>query len=831
MVKHVLVSSGEKDWWLEQYVIDILKSYTNIEWDSIWNWYIGLKWLADISTASFSKYVYKSDNPYNWVGNKKKVLEIIKEFTAIMDSNWLLPTFFNYLMNFTEDIDISNIDKIKLNSQWFENLSIDSKRRIVLYKLIKKLETIFEKKITIFEYSSSRLNNEWKSLEQFKNESIWRKKRENFYFIDIDNKDKNYIDKEKSNFKINWLNTKIKEILSFLAKYKKDISSNKSLEIELSMGMYINSLSRKIFELFAWDNEWDKKEIDNFNSSIWYKDRAIFDLMRDVAWKTFDIQSNSSLNPGIEPIIDESKELNFWTKKFNISISWFLPFSYKFTENTFNWMNAFLSYREAKELYSDKFLNMWKSLVDLFWWTIPSEAWLVDFWLSVLQTQSSRNSLYNWEIDKEWEQAFFSRISFDFNNLSETEKNMLVTFLSKELFSLDFNERNLSLSLPSLSLDTKEDGEDISISWFFQENKWLEYSNLLFLKWNTSSKNKLIINISDFDIDRYIFTIVQISYFLKYKKFLNSKMLYANIYHLYNLSYIEWSEIFDISIFENQYEEFIKSVIAWSSIEYWSRFKPSHTILLWTQWTWKSQFILNLIKNKKFTHKWTDFNLNAIVFPIDLIWLDSMIKWWDSSYIKNRIREVQKNTWLPIIVVIEDICTLIEENEDTWDSNLLSQSLTTLFEWMWSLNNLTVISTTNYPEKLPPRLTRKWRFETLIPFMPLSDIKEIKWIFDFHIDRINIRKYLPKNFLEMYSSKFIWTTPSHIADFLSKINREIEFIKVINNSSSYKISEKDICWIFEKLNFSINTIEDRRKQMEEWLSNLRDKNWKWKIWF
>lgn len=450
----------------------------------------------------------------------------------------------------------------------------------------------------------------------------------------------------------------------------------------------------------------------------------------------------------------------------------------------------------------------------------PNAYWLNKYHLSTLQLLSERIGLFKWEFDKENNSVIQCNVWFEVSeNFSEKDLLVLANFLSEQFGEFNLDTKEVLLWKGYVWTNLWWD-EDIKCKGIFKNNAWFDDDNLLLLESKLKNSKKLFINISDFSLDNYLFASLQVAYYIKHKSFIDPKKLFANIYHAYNLDYIDWAEVFNVESQEPQYREFIKHVVAPNSIQYAWKIKPSHTVLMWTQWTWKSQFILNLSKNRNFEVNNTKFDLNAVVIPIDLMQLKELIK--DSSYIKNRIREVQENTGLSVIIVVEDICTLIEENEWNWDANIVSQALTTLFEGMWSLANVTIVSITNYPERLPPRLTRKGRFQCIIPFFPIEDLNKSKEFLSIHIKRKWLESLLKEDFIEKYAKKFLSTTPSHIANFIEEIEREIDFKKAL--WEEWLLTDSDIEKIFANLNFSIDSIKNRQKAMEKWLDNLRAKN-------
>ncbi|NDK08732.1 AAA family ATPase [Candidatus Gracilibacteria bacterium] len=761
-------------------------------------------------------------SPIDRVSSFKAAEDYLVKYVKGLIKEGYISELFDYMFGFKAELDISTIENIKLNSQGFSLLSADSQRKVVLYKVLKKLEKNY--KPIFIEYNKSLLTEE---EDNFKKDKLKNQKNdEQVHFLDKDIFDSDEkILNEKDRLKKQFLIESINSIIAFFLQYGAEIKKNYSLSSLTKFGIE-SSLINKFVTLFISGDNYSFNAVVEFLSTITSKDRNRFISIMNIAGVTKqqidslisrkEVDVND-LNP---QTVDIKGSLGFDTKPKETEISGFLPFASDFGLSSFVGTSAFLSFAQASGLYKGKFNSMLTNFTEKLKLSSPNSYGLNKYHLSTLQLLSERIGLFKGEFDKDNNSVIQCNVGFEVSeNFSEKDLIVLANFLSEQFgeFNLDVKEVLLGKGYVGTNLGSEE---DLKCKGIFKNNAGFDDDNLLLLESKLNKSKKLFINISDFSLDNYLFASLQVAYYIKHKSFIDPKKLFANIYHSYNLDYIDGAEVFNVESQEPQYREFIKHVVAPNSIQYAGKIKPSHTVLMGTQGTGKSQFILNLSKNRNFEVNNTKFDLNSVVIPIDLMQLKELIK--DSSYIKNRIREVQENTGLSVIIVVEDICTLIEENEGNGDANIVSQALTTLFEGMGSLANVTIVSTTNYPERLPPRLTRKGRFQCIIPFFPIEDLDKSKEYLAIHIKRKGLESVLKEDFIEKYAKKFLSTTQSHIANFIEEIEREIDFKKALGEEGI--LTDSDIEKIFANLNFSIDSIKNRQKAMEKWLDNLRAKN-------
>ena len=476
-------------------------------------------------------------------------------------------------------------------------------------------------------------------------------------------------------------------------------------------------------------------------------------------------------------------------------------------------------------MYNHNFTSIIKHFIE---WS--ASEWLVDYWLKPyhdwILTNLSANS---WlipkpkEEDDAWETIEQTLLWYEIPaNFSDEDLLSIGLLCNWVLNNLDLRVWEYQFyGTWYISPSSWWENDEWDFKWIFTKWYWFDNNNIIILKNNENWRRFLYVNIDDFYIDNYIYLWIQVSYYIKNREFLQKQSLYANMYHRYNLEYIKWAQVFPITWFEEQYRNFMKNIVAPNSIECAWEINPSNTLMVWDHWTWKSQFMINLLVNREFRINWQEFNLNATIITLTIQHFISLME-KDSSYFKQRLIQIQENINTPIVIIVEDIDTFINEKEWEWDWNWVAQMLTNFFEWLWSMQNVTLVASTNYPERMPPRLTRQNRFENLVTFWSLKNEEEIEYFFRIHIEDKWLKNLFNSELVKKYAPKMVWTNPSHIANFLANIVKEINFRKKIWDDT--KISEKDIETIYLELNVNKKWINNREESMKKWLKELRSKD-------
>jgi SpoVK/Ycf46/Vps4 family AAA+-type ATPase len=157
-----------------------------------------------------------------------------------------------------------------------------------------------------------------------------------------------------------------------------------------------------------------------------------------------------------------------------------------------------------------------------------------------------------------------------------------------------------------------------------------------------------------------------------------------------------------------------------------------------------------LLNKKSFEYKGKNFTINANIVPLNVTHLIDYLK-EDFSTVKQRINTIRINTGLPIVIVLEDIDTMLERDP------LYDQLLTTFFEGIGAIDGSYILATTNHPDKISLRLLRQNRFSKVISYELIKDIEEVKHYLDIHLQDIQeeIGKDHYAHILSIYPEKFI----------------------------------------------------------------------------
>ena len=304
---------------------------------------------------------------------------------------------------------------------------------------------------------------------------------------------------------------------------------------------------------------------------------------------------------------------------------------------------------------------------------------------------------------------------------------------------------------------------------YFQNNMWVEWMHLLLYRNKDRLKERKIVFSSweNLWIHDHLYYYIQINYYLKYQKILPKEVVYANLYHELNQVQSNWW-LYDISIYKKQYKQFIESII-WpfskESLTSKSRTIQDHIVFAWLAWTWKSQFMQTLLTQKEYVYNKQTLTLNATVMSININEFLVMIT--QNNFF---IQRIYKNTGLPIILVIEDLDTILSDETEAW--NNIVQAITNFLQWVGE-TPITLITSTNFLHRFPQRILRPWRFNKIIWFDLELTNEEFSWIIRQHITNNKLKepkkreelleknKHRMKHFSAAYLAKVIQNIAAH----------------------------------------------------------------------
>lgn len=713
---------------------------------------------------------------------KEYSTDISKKIFEFIENLW----FPNMLQ---ETIDL---DKIDLEWAFFITLTKESKKKVVEYKFDKVLEK--QAKDKFWEQANDEIINDHIKKEKTKLQDKLTNIINTNPWLILNLKTINAIDQIFYNY-----------IKYFIQKEPKDIVDNYTID---EIQSTIQSLT--------------KKQYDNlFEGLTKYLEQW---LSQNIFWEDFVWENNMLIqeNWGLPDKLQSKNDKLLPTKESQQK--WFSSIDMHFLEIDAELGLKILWETKFKKIYRDSFYSIVKEIIN--------EIDAKEIKLYNLYTSKLLDLDEIWYIEDSNNQKIMHHVierdikDVDFN---ESEDLYNIWLLLKEKIP-DFNLHSSSKRDYTIKAITTMEW-DIKYRWSFVANHWFYSTNLLVLENNSTIEKRVRLALDGASIsqDEFIYLSTQIAYYLKHKKFIDKKQLYTEIYHRYNLISYADTQLYDIKVFGDIYQRVIEDIIRPLSIQYKEEFgntgKPKNTVLGWVHGTGKSQVLFNIIKNRTFEYEGINLNLNAVTINMSVKNFMNMITEYESAF-KRKLSSIYENTWLPILIIIEDLDSWINEN----DSDMATQSMTTFFDWVGSIP-VSLVTATNYPEKISPRLLRPNRLENIVMLnMPLSE-KERKNILDIHLKKNELEKHIEKELLGDFMGKFIKKTErftsSHLWAFIKKIKDHIDFRKKID--SNYEITKNELIDIYQKFLLWKKDIETRQKKLENWYNSLKitETNWIW----
>ncbi len=502
---------------------------------------------------------------------------------------------------------------------------------------------------------------------------------------------------------------------------------------------------------------------------------------------TVDREGSSDFNPLVYDL-----NLELWTKIFSLA--------------------------RFKEIYQQFFFQVVSNIISQTWGKLPSYNHLN----TVLAGQIKKECA-----EAEREKQFYQyTIEWDIpEDIWKTELKEIVAMYNEHEDTLNPNStpHNELFQHPIKTLPGIQ-----KFFWHFR-NGWTDFSSesIIIIEDQKTDQRKLRITLNDLDQDQYTYIISQISFFIENKSFINKQQLFYNIYNNYNQEVYKNDTDYDISIFEEQYSRFMQNIIIPLSRE-WADLglKAQNMLLAGIYGGWKSKFLLSLLKRKEFQINDKTFNLNANVIPIDLQTFKAML-WAPFGGLKTKLDSIYQNTKLPIILVVEDIDTLIYEKKHNTNDEI-AQAMTLLLEWIWSIP-VTIVTTANEPSKLSERLIRPNRIYEIVEFYLPTTEQKYK-LLDTHLNEkwISISDDLRDKLMK--TKVFEKWTASHIWNFCAQLRSKEKMEHIIWNTD-YKLNEEEILHIANNVNISSSDIEKVIKETQEWYKEVTGNESKWWIGF
>ena len=355
-------------------------------------------------------------------------------------------------------------------------------------------------------------------------------------------------------------------------------------------------------------------------------------------------------------------------------------------------------------------------------------------------------------------------------------------------------------------------------SGYFDEsgNRFLANS-LMTLKQEkkTWAKMKLRLTLDDYNQDNFVYLMAQISHYLKHKKFFKKSQLYFNIFDQYNQKFLGNGKMYDMSIFSQQHAQMMEKMVIPHSIEVLDQGMPASNMLLTGPYgVGKSEFLKCLLLSKVFPYRWKDFHLNANVIPVDLqTFKGALIN--GIGWFRSRLHEIYEKTKLPIILVIEDIDTLVNEELHKINDEV-AQAMTLFFAGVGSVP-VKVIATANDPYKLSKRLIRPGRIYEIVPFYTPGEDEKMpileRHMKDFGIEiSQEVKTKLPKTKLFQYG------TASHYMEFgvILATKKKIKWLF----GEEEVLSDSEILEVATTISISVEDLQQVIKFTQKWIEEV-----------
>jgi len=472
-----------------------------------------------------------------------------------------------------------------------------------------------------------------------------------------------------------------------------------------------------------------------------------------------------------------------------------------------------LWYDRFIEIYQTTFSNIANDILKKVKWKKPSFSKFLKFETNKLKGKKEaekREFTYQYLIE-------FNVKDFDIKKLKQ-----LAILVNEEIWDINLSSPKIWEKFRHPLSTINETSLEFN-GYFSDSGEEFADNNIILIKWKNTQKIRLTLN--NFSQDEFIYLINQIGYYIKHWKFIDKHQLYFDIYSKYNTTLFN-SKIYNISVMKENYENFFKSIVFPFTKEGIWKVSPDNTLLTWVYGTGKSQFLKHILLNRNWEFNNKNFFLNANIVSMWLTEFKALLTQW-IGWIRTRLDQIYQRTNVPIILLIEDIDTLVNEKMH-WVNDEIAQAMTILFEWLGSLP-VNIIATANNPTKLSERLIRPWRLYNIQIFKRPSE-KEKKQILNQHLDENNLDitdKYLNIIFESRIFKK--WTA-SHIWAIVKELKKYEILMKELN-SNDYELNDKDIKSILKKMPISVKDINQTEKLIDNWYYEIMWKEWSTSMWF
>jgi len=768
--------------------------------------------------------------PTPWVLDREDIKNQLR--TILLETSDKAEWFSNYLKSI---ISIQSVWKTHPEKKIFSNLTVTpelfkgegpKKQYEAIKKLLSNLEPDERTKVytKMVDFTLQDKDQEYLSINKY-NEFLWytkesQKKIASYRFkikvlennpeiqFKSEKEQNEFIEKQKNNaLGLIW------NVRDFHSDVIEDLThSGLPLEIAMLWSAYFQT-DKKWLDRIKSDimSLWDKEELDEIS--------MLFDIIPSDEWDACKIALFSASLEEDEytekslKVIDIDKE-KFSYKEYVKDKEWVkdkelverpsLPINpVLFDAKISQWVIGFWE-KEFKELFSGFYMSIVKKITDKLDVKAPDSFDLVSVNAKEMdKNQEAWKKLYSFLLNRRW------------NGWEYKEKLKDLWVIMKDLVS------DLRLFEPGMLYSYKRSWFKKPLQWrnkydwFFQDKWGFWHANLCYFQ-NEKNENSFQLAVSDeLWMTDITYLIIQMSHYLSHWTILNKHQLYQLIFREYIKDQNKWEAVHDITIFKEQYEKLIEKVVYPLSTEWRNDWvEPESTLLAWSAGTWKSQCLLNLLLKDSFEFEWKSYDINAMVISLQV---------WELLYVMNKdksmMNSIVQKTNLPLVIIVEDIDTYMQEWRSSW-WDPFSQALTTLMTWVWS-DKIKLLCSTNHWRQFSPRLIRPDRIENIVTFsLPLSP-KITNSVIEFHAKE---NKLLPFeiSLIKEFIPKMKYFSTSYITKFVKLVAAKKAFYGSIKKKK--KIDKELVTEIFNAIPIPLKEIQNNEKDLQLREENLKDKN-------
>ena len=741
----------------------------NILWERYISWF-DKNTISKFSDRLQNYIIYiKKENPkllsniYQQIYNKEnidldtkqnKIIKLIKKTETNKDDQWLFELYDIFTSIWIEKASINDFN---INDVLFNILTSKSRKKLLWYKLKQKYP-----------------QKEWENFKDYKcrlkkiiNDLAWIYKDDSDVIWDM------------FNMWIDWLFYRI------------------AMEFWNDSSDAIQNIIRN-----WWIDEDNIELITNYLKEWWVNDKYIkklkeaFFLLEDVK-PTLTKQSEEKIKWKNEKALENIEISN---RKIIADFNPFLLELWFETAIKTLWYNRFL------EVYEKVFFNIAKQILDKTNSNLPTFNKFLKFDVKKLE----------WKKEESEKKSFTFQFIIEFNvNKDFNLKNLkdIAILLNEEIWDINLVSPEIweSFKHPLSTIDSKNLKYD---GYFSDSGEHFSDDNILLIKWENWEK-KLRLTLANFAQDEYIYLISQIWYYISHWNFIDKHQLYFNIYDKYNKTLFN-EKLFDIKVLKENYEQFVRNIILPLSKEWLNIWlKPSNILLAWPYGTSKSQFLKHMLLDKKWNFNNKEFFLNANVIPLGLQEFKTLLLQWIGG-IKTRLDQIFQRTSTPIVLLIEDLDTLVNE-KSMWVNDEIAQAMTLFFEWLGSLP-VNVITTSNDPTKFSERLIRPNRLSKILIFNRPT-IEEKKKMIKEHL-KFKWLKLNKEQLENIYKTNvFKEGTASHIGEIVKELDNYIKIEKEIFNKKLV-LTDEIINKIIWNITISTKDLSEQEENISNWYKEV-----------